>query len=182
MSESVSKSQQRRVHSLERIHQALKQEERFPGTRHKVESCRNCSKTILTAPRTSHLKDIYEFGVFDGLGMRTWLAGMPRFNVSTAGRHAFGFDSFRGMPEELSRYIRPMHRDNKHWGVGGLNVAKMFKMENDWERLQEAITQQIGFDPARTHLIKGFYNESLAAGRALAADGHAVPRRLPHRL
>ena len=49
------------------------------------------------------LTDLYEFGVLDGFGLRVWLEAMPRLNMSVDHTTVFGFDSFRGMPDEKSR-------------------------------------------------------------------------------
>ena len=141
--------------------------ERAGGNSRQLQGCSNCG-TVLETPSTSNLRDIYEFGVFTGLGLRAWLETLPLFNVSTHGGQVFGFDSFSGMPEENNAsLIRPMHRDDPQWHQGGLNAASTMK-ESTWPRLRERVVRNTRSDPRRIELVPGFYNESLRDGRALA--------------
>ena len=47
-----------------------------------------------------------------------------------------------------------------------------------WGLLRRAILRNIGHDASRTHLVRGFYNESLAAGARLARQSGMRPARL----
>ena len=59
------------------------------------------------------------------------------------------------------------HQRDRAWQQGGLNAQAQMGAA-DWPSLHELLVRSIGFDPARTHLIRGFYNESLASGAILA--------------
>jgi len=112
------------------------------------------------------LRDVYQFGVLTGLGLRAWLEAMPRLGLSTANVTAWGFDSFQGMPEESSQFLRGSHKKDPRWQRGGLNSQRLMHL-SDWSALKEAVVRNIGFDSKRTKLIRGFFNESLAEGSAL---------------
>jgi len=123
-----------------------------------------------------HLTGVYQFGVLHGFGLRAWLEAMPHLNMSTEGLSVWGFDSFRGMPAEKPGYMRTVHEHDKEWHEGGLNVARLLNI-HEWRRLQDAIVSNIGFEPKLTHLVRGFYNESLREGRALS-HRHGMPPAL----
>ena len=111
--------------------------------------------------------DIYQFGVYLGFGLRAWMDSMPLLNISTEGRQVFGFDSFRGMPDEAPGFMRTSHVKDAQWHAGGLNAA-VVAGKSDWPSLQAQLVRNINFDPERTHFIRGFYNESLTEGPVLA--------------
>ena len=113
------------------------------------------------------LTGVYQFGVLHGFGLRAWIEAMPLLNVSVAGVTAWGFDSFRGMPNEESGFMRASHVHDRNWAAGGLNVARLMGIP-EWPQLHDAIVRNIGFAPERTKLVRGFYNESLSEGRALS--------------
>ena len=146
--------------------------------------------------------ELYEFGVYTGGGLRTWLRMMRREGIRFEGR-VWGFDSFEGMPTEDAKYKTRIRQRDQGWLAGGLNAAEQMGVA-DWETLcatlirnivapftEEAPQQLRGkrragggssgsataaappsteaLMPAeRVHMIRGFYNESLAGGRRLA--------------
>ena len=145
-------SQQRRIFTVERIVNYL--------------------ATLTAANRgkisTSLQGDIYQFGVLTGFGLRAWVDSMRVLNLTLSPEASlYGFDSFDGMPEEGTLYMRSIHKHNSAWHGGGLNTSKLMGV-TDWPTLQQRLKRNIGYDPQRTHLIRGFYNESLREGRALA--------------
>lgn len=167
----AGRGQQRRVQSAVRIAKAIEHARRHPDVEHAVESCATCgSRGRAKVPATMYaLADVYEFGVLDGFGLRAWLRAMPLLNVSVDHTNAFGFDSFQGMPEEKTDFLRPRHQHNANWLSGGLSTATYLHMKaNESERILEAVQRNIGFDATRTHLIRGFFNESLRNGASLA--------------
>ena len=113
-----------------------------------------------------HLSGIYEFGVFHGFGLRAWLDAMPLLNISVENISVWGFDSFRGMPDEQDGFMRQSHVHDRNWHAGGLNVARSMGI-HDWHKLHDAILRNIESGSNRTHLVRGFYNESLVGGIAL---------------
>ena len=115
----------------------------------------------------AHLTGVYEFGVLRGFGLRAWVEAMPLLNISVKDASVWAFDSFRGMPDEPSGFMRKSHERDKQWHAGGLNVARLMGISS-WPQLQEAIVRNIGHAPERTHLVRGFYNESLREGRSLS--------------
>jgi hypothetical protein len=135
----------------------------------RILALRRIADHIGTHPLSSSapLHDIYQFGVLMGHGLRAWLEAMEILNVSTVGRRAFGFDSFQGMPEEDDEFMRPLHRANPSWHAGGLNAARISRL-SDWPSLRARLVNYIGFDPERTTLVRGFYNESLREGASLS--------------
>uniref|UniRef100_A0A7S3AJK4 Uncharacterized protein n=1 Tax=Haptolina ericina TaxID=156174 RepID=A0A7S3AJK4_9EUKA len=110
--------------------------------------------------------DIYQFGVFTGGGMKAWLDIFPKYNISFAG-DIWGFDSFEGMPDENASDMMSVHARSAAWGAGGLNAAKLLNITS-WKVLQAVLTRNIGYAAEKTHFLRGFYNESLANGAALA--------------
>ena len=111
--------------------------------------------------------DLYEFGVYTGGGLRMWLRMMRREGITFEG-HVWGFDSFEGMPSEDARFKTKLRQRDKGWLAGGLNTAEQMRI-TDFETLCRTIIKNIGMaQPARMHMLRGFYNESLADGRRLA--------------
>jgi hypothetical protein len=117
-------------------------------------------------PRTDGT-DMYEFGVYTGGGLRMWLRMMHSEGLSFSGS-IWGFDSFEGMPSEDNRFKTKLRQRDKGWLAGGLNTAEQMGIP-DWDTLCRTIIKNIGHSNAeRVHMLRGFYNESLAGGRRLA--------------
>ena len=142
---------------------------------------------------------LYQFGVFTGGGMRTWLVGMDQWLRDTnitykfhpesplarnglcslpglAGAKFWGLDSFQGMPDSPLHMIPPgILRDagqRDDWSTGGFNAADILR-EHSWRPFQARLKQNVLREDAcirspDLHLIRGFYNESLAEGATLA--------------
>ena len=112
--------------------------------------------------------DLYQFGVFTGGGLKTWVDAMPTFNISFS-QQLWGFDSFIGMPYEAnaSLYQKKTHLKNPSWQPGGLNASAVMQA-SDWPSLRTQMIRNIGYSEHKAHLIKGFYNESLVDGAQLA--------------
>ena len=125
----------------------------------------------------AHLSGVYQFGVLHGFGLRAWLEAMPMLNLSLAGKTVWGFDSFRGMPDEEAGFMRKSHEHDRQWHAGGLNVARLLGISY-WPKLHDTIVRNIGFSPEHTHLVRGFYNESLRGGRALSQQLRMPPALL----
>lgn len=111
--------------------------------------------------------DLYEFGVYTGGGLRMWLRKMAQAGHTFSGK-VWGFDSFEGMPSEDPRYKTRLRQKDPGWLAGGLNTAEQLRIA-DWDTLCRTIVRNIGqVPPERIHMVRGFYNESLAGGRKLA--------------
>ena len=111
-------------------------------------------------------RDLYQFGVLTGGGLKAWLETMPLLNVSFDG-HVWGFDSFHGMPDEDKSLMRNMHKNDNQWAQGGLNASRILRAPN-WPTLRHTLVRNIGYEHHKTHLVRGFYNESLRGGITLA--------------
>ena len=154
----MSKSQQRRIIAAERIADTL------------------MNTTLTTLPITG-LVDIYQFGVLTGDGLRAWHDTMPLLDISIENANVFGFDSFSGMPFEDPEFMRPMHQKSAEWKQGGLNAATRLGT-SEWPQLRARVINNSRFPSERVHLIRGFYNESLRGGRALAQNHGMRPALL----
>ena len=108
-----------------------------------------------------HEHDIYQFGVYTGGGLRYWLESINASGASRFSGSIWGFDSFEGMPAESSSLKSQKHRADPAWNLGGLNAAEKMGIF-EWSRLKKAIADNIGHTHGQTHLIKGFFNQSLA--------------------
>ena len=127
-------------------------------------------------PRTRGT-DLYEFGVYTGGGLRMWLRMMQNEGLEFAGS-IWGFDSFEGMPSEDLKFKSKLRQRDKGWLEGGLNAAEQMGV-SDWTMLCRTLIKNIGYAHAeRAHLIRGFYNESLASGRRLARRWRMKPALL----
>lgn len=111
-------------------------------------------------------RDLYQFGVLTGGGLKAWLEVMPLLNVTFDG-HVWGFDSFDGMPDEDVKYKRNVHKGDMQWAKGGLNATQLLRAP-DWPSLRRRLTANVGHARNKTHFIRGFYNESLRGGPDLA--------------
>lgn len=77
-----------------------------------------------------------------------------------------GFDSFRGLPSSDLHRHSPAFAHDRAWQRGGLNAAEQLAkvlghQAFSFRRLSRHIVQHVGY--ARTTLVPGFFNESLAA-------------------
>ena len=71
------------------------------------------------------------------------------------------------MPHEDNRFKSKLRQQDKGWLEGGLNTAEQMGI-SDWSVLCKTIARNIGHAaPERVHMVRGFYNESLAGGRRL---------------
>ena len=106
--------------------------------------------------------DIVQFGVFTGGGLKAWIDAMPLLGFNFTGS-LYGFDSFSGMPHENGSLLLRHHKKDPAWAKGGLDAAAL--MGNpDWTTLNDLIVANIGYPRAKTHLIKGFFSDTLRSG------------------
>lgn len=148
--------QQRRIFTMHRVTRRIKV----------IEDLRSKQRPVPYNVSHQVDGDIYQFGVFTGGGLKAWVDAMPAFNMSFP-RHLWGFDSFVGMPHEPSNMLKQQHRQDPAWQAGGLSASEKLQTF-DWPILNAELIRNIGYDASMTHLIKGFYNESLAGGAELA--------------
>lgn len=111
-------------------------------------------------------RDLYQFGVLTGGGLRAWVELMPLLNVSFGGA-IWGFDSFNGMPDEDKTFMRKSHQRDSQWAQGGLNASSIMRAP-DWPALRHTLTRNVGYARDKTHFVRGFYNDSLREGARLA--------------
>ena len=117
--------------------------------------------------------DIYQFGVYTGGGMRAWaqaLGGQKLTHFAQAFNGTmWGFDSFQGMPDEPEELKTAEQKTQKGQLVGGLNAAEEMGIHS-WAELSHTLVNNIGY--IATKFVRGFFNESLVGGAALArAEG-----------
>ena len=121
-------------------------------------------------------RDIYEFGVYTGGGLKTWVDELARSHIHF--HNLYGFDSFAGLPEvnldDEDPHIRKRQRqgprakgiskgqDGTYMGPGGYNAAKRLNV-SDPTLLMDRIKRTVNYQRGKTELIKGFFNESLPA-------------------
>jgi hypothetical protein len=146
--------QQRRILSVYRITRLLQ----------KPRSAASASRSNkqLSPPATDlTTRDLYQFGVYTGGGLKAWIDSTLTYNVSFSG-HVWGFDSFEGMPDEenASSVRTPRHMQDPAWQPGGLN-ARVFMKQPDWPSLQATLRRNIGHPDEKLHFIRGFFNETL---------------------
>ena len=114
-------------------------------------------------------RDIYQFGVLTGGGMKAWIDAFPTYFGEPFSGELWGFDSFEGMPEEDAALRYDRHKNDPAWLAGGLNAAEHLNLTS-WPALRAKLVQNIGHLPAQTHLIRGFFNDSLRGGRGFANE------------
>lgn len=98
----------------------------------------------------SQEKDVYEFGVYTGGSMKMIAERVRGFDT------LWGFDSFTGLPDEISG----IKREGRHWNPGAFSSADalgLFNSEKLFEQLKAKIHRK------NTKFIKGFFNESLTS-------------------
>jgi hypothetical protein len=106
-------------------------------------------KAVERALREAPRGDYYEFGVYQGYTFSQAQHSAVKLGLIFEGMHFFGFDSFQGLPPLV-----------------GPDVGGGFK-EGDYACSQGEAEKKIleaGVILARTHLIPGFYQESLGPG------------------
>ena len=100
-------------------------------------------------------RDIYQFGVFTGVGLKK-IAD----SVKNCG-HLWGFDSFQGIPEESAGEHESWRGTgaHSHFGRGGYSAAHALGTTS----LRTAMSKVAGIvgHQERVSLIPGFFNESL---------------------
>lgn len=122
-------------------------------------------------------RHVYEFGVFTGGGLAAWLRSMQSPSHAVMPEAVWGFDSFKGMPDQTQASWNP------GWKAGGLNAAAEMGITR-WDVLRRTIIQnivaEVGDAQLRTrlHLIQGFFNASLAGGRKFAVHHGMKPALL----
>ena len=96
-------------------------------------------------------KDIYQFGVYTGNGLKKIAHSVKHFG------HLYGFDSFQGIPEE------PKEEQAAYWTTdfrkGGYSAADAFNVYN-LSALMGAVAQIVN-RPHNLTLIPGFFSSSL---------------------
>ena len=117
--------------------------------------------------------DVYEFGVFTGGGLRA-LATALRVHGLSFGT-LWGFDSFRGLPDNDVARHSPHQAHNRAWKAGGLNAAEQLSLvlgsrAYSFAALRDHIVDRVRYNS--TVLVPGFFNESL---RSMSA---ALRRRM----
>ena len=110
--------------------------------------------------------DIYEFGVFTGGGLRAWVERFRSRGVRFG--RLWGFDSFAGLPSIDNSTVDEAEQRILAGKVpavapGQLNALQRFVDEGhnvtSYPALRREILRIVGYN--RTHLIRGFFNESL---------------------
>eukprot|EP00966_Prymnesium_polylepis_P336814 7391763-Prymnesium_polylepis.1 len=71
------------------------------------------------------------------------------------------------MPFEAAEQMMARHRADPAWQAGGLNAAAALGVSG-WDALRAALVRNIGYAAEKTHLVKGFFNETLSTGAELA--------------
>jgi len=107
-------------------------------------------------------RDMYEFGVFVGKSMRALTLQLKQVPY----RHFWGFDSFRGLPNEDSGVVRSQLSEET-WQRGTFSAADALRSRS-YEVLEQKIRGYVG--ETRVQFVRVFYNESLTA--TLARDRH----------
>ena len=137
-----------------------------PKRRYVVEHLRHLASSRELLNGTGY--DLYEFGVFTGGGLKAWVDEFASNNIVFG--HIYGFDSFQGLPEsDLSRHsphLVPSVANS--WKKGGINTADQLSSilgtkAYDLPTVIDYVTESIGYPRERTHLIPGFFNESLGS-------------------
>lgn len=91
--------------------------------------------------------DLYEFGVYSGMSMKLILNYFNNYI-----NNSFGFDSFKGIPEELEDQY-----NNPSWVKGFCNIQDHIK--GSVENIKENIIKYINYD--NVYLLDGWYKDTL---------------------
>ena len=103
-------------------------------------------------------RDVYQFGVFTGGGLKKIAASAGNC------RQVFGFDSFEGIPSETHEEFESWHTGKKykqHFGEGGYSAAAAFN-DTSLRSVLRRVAQFVGH-PERVTLIGGYFNETCNA-------------------
>jgi len=108
--------------------------------------------------------DIYQFGVYTGGGLKAWVDQTSQNGITFG--NLWGFDSFQGLPSSDLDKFSPSKVNDPAWNMGGLNTADQLKSvlgdsAYDLDVLTKYITSVVGYSPAKTILVPGFYIDSL---------------------
>ena len=93
--------------------------------------------------------------VYTGASLKFWFEGFDAVNIRT-GPH-WGFDSFEGLPEETPG----MALECAAWKPGSFSAADQFGAYTFGEVRQKIVDYLGPKFAAETHLIKGFFSDSL---------------------
>ena len=109
-------------------------------------------------------RDILQFGVYTGGGLRAWVDAMPLLGFNFTGT-LWGFDSFVGMPREDEAAccaITSVTSVATRW-----SQCRALLGTADWRTVQQTIIGNVGY--ADTKLVRGFFDHSLAGGKRARA-------------
>lgn len=113
---------------------------------------------------------MYIFGVFTGASLRTTLRALKQAGVTH--RNTWGFDSFRGLPDENIQYRKAAGA----WVTGQFSTSRLFGANVGPAEAAAALQRRLvaeGVPGAeRVAFVEGFYNESLTP-RLASARGMA---------
>jgi len=102
-------------------------------------------------------RDIYQFGVYTGNGLRKLATRLPN-----AG-HVYGFDSFEGIPpeskDEEDSWRSRRGKPKTHFQEGGYSAAAALN-KSDVRSTMLEVAKRVG-QPARVTLVPGYFNASL---------------------
>lgn len=114
--------------------------------------------THIIRERCSRERDIYQFGVFTGGGLKKIAASARNC------RRIFGFDSFEGIPPESQEESESWHNGKKykvHFLEGGYSAAAAFN-DSSLRSVMGRVAQYVGHTD-RVTLIGGYFNETCNA-------------------
>ena len=98
-------------------------------------------------------RDVYQFGVYTGGSMKVIAQKLPHF------RKMWGFDSFRGLPEEAKKDGQnDLKLEGRHWLPGAFSAADALGVYS-LSALMDNVSRHV--DDSRVHLVPGFFSESL---------------------
>jgi hypothetical protein len=129
-----------------------------------------CSRALASGAYDCKDRDMYQFGIFGGKSVKSLLfySNCSRSPL----RRFFGFDSFRGLPDEdRSNFIggvKQMYASGKYSSAAALKLTG--------QPLLDRIEQYVGINQIRHYGVSwvvGFYNESLT--RMLPAERGMKP-------
>ena len=106
-------------------------------------------------------KDIYQFGVFTGTGLKKIADG-----VRSKQLRIWGFDSFQGIPPETSEEVEswksPAGKKKAHFLEGGYSAAAALG-DASVSSVVRKVAARVGHKD-RVSLVPGYFNESLSEG------------------
>ena len=103
-------------------------------------------------------KDIYQFGVFTGTGLRKIADSVPK------APRIWGFDSFQGIPPETSDEVEswksPNGKKKSHFLEGGYSAAAALG-DTSVSSVVRKVAARVGHSQ-RVTLVPGYFNETLS--------------------